>query len=216
MLAIQHNVGAVLAEFEAMPAQIEAAVRRSIEPGSWLVVARKDAEEILRVMVDDPAEERLIPGFVRTVATRFLGDGMAWSMESVSQSAINILAAVQQEQLGPLLKLGNQERVDRVAELVEDWVRNVKHKDERDQGLSDAEIAKRILNILFGSRTEGRVTATAALLPHLQKFATEAVAGGLSPERASLWLLAVLNAWTERILADVPRRIAREIHQILK
>lgn len=220
-LAIHSNLKQVVEHVERFTGQLPGYVLKLVEPKPWLAVARREAEQVLRALAKDPDEEALVPKFVEAVTTEvFSATAMEWSLENVREQAVQVLQAMQLDQFGPLTQWADRAQANRLAALIELWVatpveQGGKRRDERDAGKSDAEIARGLVMIFFGPRSEGRNAASLALLPHIQAFAERqaARAGGLSPERVMLWLEAVLGAWRDVILQDLPPMMKAQIRR---
>ncbi len=225
MLKIESTVKSVRGRMETFAGRIASAQAKVTEPKPWLPVAVAKAKEALEQVAQSEFERELIDGFVKGVATSAFGAGaMTWSLTQVIQ-AVDVLGAVGREQFKnlPLFQDAATGRPE-VEQLILDWVAGYKDKSEQEFAWGDREIADRIINILFGPRTEGRVRATASLIfgngggrhPTLGEFALTQGQNktGLDADTMELWLNAVLVAWRELLLDRLPEQLRKEIHNL--
>jgi hypothetical protein len=219
MIALHSNVKQVRERFERFHLDLTGYLLKTVETKLWVPIARQEAEQVLRVLARTPFEQEMVSDFVETVLVTVWGaHGMEWTMERVRYGAVNVLEAMKLDRMGPLIQFANIEQARNVGDLIQLWVETPaeeggKRRDERDAGKTDAQIARGIFMIFFGTDTEGRGKAARALLPHIQAFAINraGLASGVSDETVQRWFEAVLSAWRERIMEDLPAKIKTQI-----
>lgn len=222
---------------------IPGAVGEGLEPGRWLSAAKWHAEVALRGMAQG-YEIGLIPRFVATVSTAVWGGpgkGLAISAGWDSGSSQGIVGRARAAKYGSeireypgevqrrrrvpaALPIGVAQELEQLRQGIRDWVREEKRKDAKEEGLGDEQIAENIMFILgVHERSDPLETspdleaARAALTPHIEAFM---VAGdvegrsGLTAERASEWLKAILKAWREMVLREAPAVLLQEIRRL--
>ena len=221
------NIGSVVKRLERFEAGIPRVLRRATEPRLWEGVLRGVAQRTLReVAAGDPEEHRAqIPGFIQSILSLALEPaGFVISMnkpdpntETIGQ-ALEVSGGDGRRRLDP----SQASILEEAREGVRAWVSTPveeggKRRDERDAGLTDGQIADRILQILFHrNRTPERDTATAALTPHIEEFLANRYGQGLPPETVERWLLAVLEAWRKTVLAQLPTLVRQEFRVLVQ
>jgi len=224
-LSIQSNIRNVIERLERFERQLPGSINEVLQPGyavhgkTWREIAVEEAERVLRLLAETPEESSVIPRVVQTITVLTFGDTMEWTMSAAREQSSDFLQMLREFHIGGLF--GGPQKFEQIKKILEDWVRTPeseggKRRDARDARKTDEEIARGIMMILLDpDRTEGRSAAANALLPHLQKFAEiQAQAPTLSPERLREWLEAVLAAWRDRLLNDLPKAVREQIRQL--
>lgn len=224
-LSIVSNIRSVIERLERFERQLPGSVNEVLQPSfpvhgkTWREIAVEEAERVLRLLADTPEEHSVIPRLVQTITVLTFGDTMEWTMSAGREQSSDFLQMLREFHIGGLF--GGPQKFEQIQRIVEDWVHTPeseggKRRDARDARKSDEEIARGILIILLDpDRTEGRALAANALLPHLQKFAEiQAQASTLSPEKLREWLEAVLGAWRDRLLNELPDAVREQIREL--
>ncbi len=217
-MRIDTNISEAIEGLDRFERQVIGVVLGTMEPRPWLPIARLEATKAL-TLISRPEQQPLVGAFVETVLVEAQFYGMDWTMEEVTDEAANIVEAVNQVDAGELFAAApkNLEQIRRAGDVVAAWVAKEKRRefprdfDSQGRALSTAALSKRIFNILFGESTGKRAAARDRLLPHIQDFADRMGGSQLTPEEAEQWLLAVLNAWQQRILAELPGQIQQAL-----
>lgn len=203
MSFIDTNLDAVIERTRRLPERIQGAMHRASLPLRWQDEAREAAEKMLLALAS-PVDAPHVPLFVRTVVASALPGGNAGfvlSMRNPTPRVNDLLNNVSRMLSGdnPLRDLQVGANRAMLQELILDWVREAKDKDQRDAGKSDEEIAGLISYIMFSPRLEERgMEAREALTPHIVDFLREKLIDlRVAPETVDEWLRAVLAAWKQ-------------------
>lgn len=181
----------------------------------WTKRARREAEQVLSAIAGR-SNRAMIPAFVETVmVVTFAEPGsarMQISMDRVREAALK-LSDLTPEQQNDIWQRRRQ-LIDRDG--ISDWVAQAKDKTAQDQGLSNDEITDRLLAIFFGPPNAEREAAAWSLLfggsfqhkQHLLEHLAENRRGFLEEligtGEIDTWLEAVLNAWKEMLIDELP------------
>lgn len=204
---------------------IPAAVRQATAPAPWVPAAREEAERVLNAIATEE-QRRFIPDFVRTVSAALLTEGFVLNarkpfLAPVREPVTVASAGAAQAAISPFDRGMSlfQKSAEEFEQMVVEWVETVKHKDRRDWGKTDEEIAHFITEALlspYGAQwlvregpNKGR-TVREVFLPHITEFIRAKQAEqdhGLTQETLAGWLQAVLVAWRALVREQMPERI---------
>lgn len=221
MFTIDSNILGVMRQTEDLiERRIPEAMERAFDPAFWYRDARDLAIRTI-LAIADPKERKYIPDFADTVTAGVLGGGgLSLQMHTpfpelrdMLASAQSARAAMNPQDLGQnLFRLPVQEFED----LILEWVEQAKHKDARDAGKSDEEIAQLISYILLSPNLKAGgkgERARAALMPHIAEFLQQHQAANRLPaETTDRWLRAVLVAWRELLRLKYPSKVREILH----
>lgn len=246
MITISSNLPQVIARLERLEKELPNAIRRAVAPAAWRNSFEVNAEKTLRALVvtETNLNRRemmmaLIPRFVATLTAEVIEGGSRFSMsapESFSTTgkvaeAADIVERLKTRTYGDQTRArrvplaaspDEQQTLEVVRTAVLKWVQEEKLKDPTDTGLSDDEIADRLLWIMGlhpdskpTEITEAMKEAGERLASRIQDFMdTEEFASSvnrLDPEMATQWLVAVLETWKALFRTRLHGRIEHEL-----
>ena len=160
-MRLESNIDEVIADVEGWINSIDQRIGRAFDPASWREAAVAVAQAALTARSAEmtPGERRLIPRFLAQIQVLASGDepgGMNWTVEADVRDA---LAEVRRYRNRPATR-----------EIIRQWVatppeQGGKQRGPEDAGLSDDQLAGRIIGIIFGkNRSPERDAAARALL----------------------------------------------------
>jgi hypothetical protein len=191
--------------------------------------------------------ERLTPRLLATL-TAELSAGVArfslqlpesalaagFSIQTAVDYKLNQLTPAGRERKFALHEPDQEAHVEAVRQAIRDWVTLEKRRDERDEGLTDEQIADRIEEILGLSdravpreRTPAMEEAAAGLMKSIESWLagdgdTPAVnrgtkaegRGAIAPEVAAQWFEAVLLAWRSYLQTHLRDRLEAALEKL--
>ena len=243
-MRLAHNLGAVSARLSRLQSRdIPVALERALHRPEWLGLVEKSAKQSL-LAVADPQHRQLIDIFLTTLLRTTFPSGVAFSLRTPPElrsthfTLDNFMAGKQgtrrvQEPAGVGDSIKTvltgpvagwdlfSQAVNDLDAIIEDWVGTEKHKDQRDWGKSDEEIAHFISYALLmpdgggltvrSGKNKGRLVRD-VFLPHIEKFLAQQQAAPLDPAIIHAWLEAVRHGWRELFRAQYPDFARHELH----
>jgi hypothetical protein len=199
-MRIESNVSAVAQRVTRLiNRDIPLAMQNTLKPALWREPARQEAQRTLEALAE-AKDRHFIPDFIRTLQADVFGRGFFLRMRSPFLG-VQTLADYQAAK-GVVTPADRglslfQKDVTAFEELMQDWVREEKHKDQRDAGKSDEEIAMFLSYIMLTPNPTAReLAARAKLMPHIVDFLQRKQAEArLAAPLVDTWLRAVLCAW---------------------
>jgi hypothetical protein len=190
---------------QRLRAQAPAAVRRAVNYGRQAAKLRDIAQGVIFVSVEFD-ESYLIPMMLRTITGRDLPEGFLAEMSSRPYPSEDP-KFIEMEPQFFLRSLPD--------ELILEWVRLFKRKDERDTRedgsmMTDEEIALRVRSAV---QARPELWENSEDASGLAKFA--GLGGlGIDAERAGAILIAILHAWGDHLRMVLPRQVLAELRKI--
>lgn len=219
MFSIGSNLKEVIAQTERLLVAIPEAMESAWRPELWIEEAKDVAARTMQALASGE-EAKYIPDFVETVTAGLLpSGGLSLKAKNPRSAGMATLPEAQAARgaLIPGMRGLFQEQVQNFEELLLEWVETEKRKDKRDWGKTDEEIADLISYILLsptlGPKGEA---ARKKLAPHIEAFLAKRAAAGLSAEKASEWLRAVLAAWRELVRMKYAGKVRHELHELAR
>ena len=214
-MRIKSNVGDVIGRLQRFETQFPAAMREAMQPErSWLPTAKRRAVIAMESVARTADERKAIPAVASSIMVEYLGAdgqrvaGMQWTAGNVGRAQLAIQVAATRGGLGPLFDAAS--RGDLRA-LIAAWVatpedQGGKRRDERDLGSTDEEIVHRLLRVLDRSASgDFEAVGASGVAKHLAAFGqTQGDFPGLSAEVLDRFLRAVLAAWVDLLVSQMP------------
>lgn len=211
-----------IGQLERFEERIPFALSRATDPKRWVDRARKRANEVMSELAENGEEQALVPKLAGQITAAFWGGGgdgggagtagsfgMVWKLD-VPEEGLDVGSTLRSEATGDLFRGSNIQNLNRLQEYLLDWVRLEKNKDQRDAGLTDEQIARRILHILIGTGPKQN-EARDKLMPHIQAFIDQQAKETLGDSKLARWLNAILDAWADLALEEVSEAVEDEI-----
>lgn len=228
-MRIASNIKGVIRQMERLKANIPIAAQRALAHERWKNPAIEIARGVLQPPIVRPEEQQFVEGFINTITSASLEEiGFSLSMHTPSEASASGARAREAAENNQIAGL-NFDKDQTLGNLVRQWVETpFTNRDDpasgkdiqaeqggKDFNKSDDEITRDLMWILTGADPSPSVDkARAGLMPRLQAFAAAMMAGQLPPERASLWLRAVLAAWAEMIRLQFPALLRQELQKL--
>lgn len=219
-MEFESNIAGVIRQVERLRDHIPVAMDKALKPKHWHAAARDLAQRTL-LAIAKPVERRFISGFVEDVtATVLQAGGLGLQLRSPFPALRNLLGDAQSaraalDPVNPYDLFRGQ--VSEVEDLILQWVETPveeggKHRDSRDWGKSDEQIANLISYIMLSPNVgvKGSV-ARQKLAPHIAAYLQKSQADRLSAPAVDRWLRAVLAAWRELVRTQYPARVREEL-----
>lgn len=230
MLQITSNVDSVIERTRNLRTDIPQAMQKALAPDSWLAQARDVAQGTL-LAIAEPEQRKYIQAFVNTVSAGLAGMTLGLKMRSpfdanspdqlmgdVRAAAASLTPKEIVETRGLSLFM---KQVESFEAMVLEWVQGDmpgdglpypdetgKHKDARDWGKTDEEVARFISHLLLTpDPTEGELAAREKLEPHIAKYIANRLSGQLSGAIVEIWLKAVMAAWRAMLSSGYPGKL---------
>lgn len=248
-MRLKSNISGIVGRLKRLQAGIPEAVRDAIDPAYWKGRLEYVALKTLRAQwalerdVQTRAlYERLTPRILGTLTADLVGQVSVFTLglpSSAVAEGLNLQAAIDYKlaQLTPagrerkyaLHEPDAEEHLAAMRQSIRDWVTLEKERDERDQGLTDEQIAERIEEILGLSdrtvpreRTPAMEAAAASLTRAIEGWLAgegdsppvnrpeggTATGATIAPDVAAQWLEAVLLAWRIYVQTHLLDRLA--------
>lgn len=230
---IDTNIAGVVGRLQRFMGGLDGAVAVAVSAGRWERVLRN----VARVALDGEAGSRveegewrgMIPAFVQAVMVEALGSGNGdGGGESGFTAALRgpeastgTIGGAQEIMRGGdgrrRLEPGQAEIVGLAREGIQDWVRAEKRKTAVDAAYSDEEIADRLAFILFSRRpTAAMVDAAEGLTARIERYLAAQHGVAMPAEMVSRWLRAVLAAWRQAVVSQLPAVARQEIARLAR
>jgi hypothetical protein len=253
-MKLTSNIGQVKGRLQRLQEGIPAAVEQAIAPTYWRARLEYVATKTLRAQwalernVQTRAlYERLTPRIVATLTGESAGGVSRFTLglpEDLLAAGLGIRDAVdyqlnQRTPAGRTKKYAFQEpdreaHLQQVRQSLRDWVTLEKRRDERDQGLTDEQIAQRLEEILGLSdravpreRTPAMEAAANDLMqaieswmagegdsPAVQSPQSNVQGPTVAPEVVQQWMGAVLLAWRSYVQTHLQDRLAAALAKL--
>lgn len=215
-MAITSNIDQVIGQMQRLKARVPAAVARVNEPLAWRERAREVAEGVLKSLAVGEEQQGQVARFVDAVTSGALGGrGFTLGLDNPVRPALDLIRSARSARLATgaadlglgLFNLPLQKFEDAIL----DWVQTEKHKDARDEGKTDEDIAHLISYILLAPNLGERGRqAREGLLPHILEF-LDRQRGPLPRATVDQWLRAVLAAWRAMVRTELVQRLRAEL-----
>jgi len=253
-MTLTSNIGQVIGRLKRLQAELPGAVAAALDPAYWKPRLEFVALKTLRAQwalerdVQTRAlYERLTPQIMATMTGEILGMVSRFTLElppSAVAAGLSIQSAVDYK-LNQLTPAGRERKyavhepdqeahLQAVKQSIRDWVTLEKRRDERDQGLTDEQIAERIEEILGLSdravpreRTPAMEEAAAGLMraieswlagdgdsPPVQSPTANVQSPTMAPEVVAQWFEAVLLAWRVYLQTHLRARLELAIEKL--
>lgn len=246
-MILRSNIAQVIGRLKRLEAGIPEAVKEAIAPTYWKGRLEHVALQTLRAqwalerdLKKRQLYERLTPRIIATLTSEMLGMASRFTLEipeSMAVGGLNVQAAIDYKlaQLTPagrtkkfaISEPDQEEHLESVRQAIRDWVMLEKKRDERDEGLTDEQIAERIEEILGLSdraiprertplleesatslvRAINDWLAGAGDTPPVQRDSAAPAGLTIDPETAASWMQAVLLAWCSYVQTHLLDRL---------
>lgn len=222
LLIVESNIDQVLASIaRTRSAAVEAPVAAMDRVGHWSERAKTVATQALMVVAS--VEHRRFIGDVvdsvraDRVGTRALELRAHYQKTEGAEKGLNL-----EEEIGQFNPLFRDELMD----ILEAWVRDEKHKDDRDMHAdgtpkSDQEIAEGLYAILFhpDETSFGRDLARESFLHStnptgLLSYAARFQDAGLPSAILSQWYDVIWDAWANMLSIELPDQVRQEFQRL--
>lgn len=231
-IRISNNVEGVIGVLARFRTGLDAAVVETVKPERWRPALRRAAVLALERVASE-GQSGLVSGFVDTLMVMGIDRGFVAEISEPAASENIISRAVTGEHERTVRDYDGTERrrrrpldmtdeaaslMDQARAVLRDWVATEKHKDERDAGLTDEEIADRLGVILFHP-TPGASGEMVSAREGLSRAIGEwwaAQGGGAVLPRAELdrWLRAVQVAWRDLMRRQLPVVLGQQLDEL--
>ena len=256
-MRLSSNISQVIRRLERLQAGLPEAVKAALDPAYWgprlEVVTLKTLQAMFAQERDVQARarlDRMAQQIAETLIAVARPEGIlirCWlPPDSVKSFTLTSAAEFNLKQRTPMGRMRKWAMPDAAGEAnlasarqtVLDWVALEKNRDERDAGLTDEEIADRLMEILGLSdraipreRTPEMDMAAVALTDAIQSWlsgegqsppttkmqdAAPVNPGTLDPAMARQWLGAVMEAWKAFVRAHLKERLDMELSKLNK
>jgi hypothetical protein len=222
VIALKHNIRAVRNRLERFAQKVDKIPTEVITTRNWIDDAKREARQVLTALAK-PEDQPLVQQFVETASVIVFGigggAGMIWSMDLPREIAVN-LAELTIEQKEKLWE-NRRDFLDRAQ--IEEWVKNEKILDERDDDSVENAI-RNVLAILFGPENDKRKEAGWSLMfgktfsrpNHMLEEQIGFLWQFLKGDEIKAWMKAVRTVWREFILDEIPVMIRSQIREAWK
>lgn len=220
MITLTSNIDRVIQQLHSLRDEVPRAIQRALAWEKWIERAGEVAESTLNALAgpDDQAQVRPFVEAIKGVALTGKA-GFALTLSSplprVRALLADAIAARGSAANSADAMLGLfRGSITSLEEALLEWVQTEKHKDQRDFGKTDEDVARLISYILISPRLgaageSAREGLMRHIVPWLQRREEEA--SGLPPETVDRWLRAVLAAWRVMVETEVAARIRAEL-----
>ena len=230
-MRIDSNISQVMKQMERLIINVPAATKRVLMHEQWKPKAADIAEKHLN-SIASPAEQKWVPGFLKTLQSAPLGEGtgegFSLTMSAPREGNEGGARATEASENNRIAGLDFSEN-QTLGDLVRLWVetpftsrddpasgKDIKAEEGgKDFNKSDDEITRDLMWILTGAEASPTVNAArASLLPRLQAFMKATMANQLPPETVDRWLREVLVLWAEMVRRSFPAMLKQELHAL--
>ena len=236
MIKVTSNLDAVIGRFERRVERIPAAMTAALAPGQWREQAVTTAERVLAGIPKQPGEEKFVPVFVKQIYVTLFEGGLLIGLRA-PDSKISLVAAqlTLPGEASPVaeLKLDGVEAEAQFEQMLNDWVENEKRWNPEVDGPKTPEDIRSKAQFIFTELLKtsdfkvvqegpnaGR-TVRDAFMPHILEYIADlnekqGEANGLDPVTASIWLTAVLAAWSKLVRDGYRAKVKAELKRNAK